>query len=277
MSKISYRISNIANPGITGFFCGAYSEEENIGYAIISEAGAKKYLLSKIFVYEPFRNKGIGTSIIESIVLYLKDIQAEILQINYGKDIILDKFEKFLSKSTWSPAELMCTFYRIDTKKAIGTFINKYFVDKPIPNIRVKFYNQLNEEEKKRITQYADLNVSDFSNPLRDNSCIVPELSLFAFDQNGDIAGWIVVEDLRKGELSFTLSYVAEKHRSNGLGLKLQFEIFRQAKELRLIEKYKYITFESFKEDIRNSKMYDLIFNESIVSKYPCYRRTMLL
>lgn len=277
MTQILYKISNIANPGIIGYFFGAYLLDENIGYAIVTQIEENRYVLSKIFVQESYRNNGIGTILIKRIISFLKEIDAVSLQINYGKDIMRNAFEHFLSQFVWSETEMMCTFYRIDTAKTIKTYIDRFFRGNQMSGIAIKFYEYLDNEEKKYLTHYADKYVTNFSNPFKEDKCIVPQLSVFAFDKQGEIAGWIIVENLKKDELSFTLSYIVKEYQPSGLGLKLQYEIFKRAKELNLAKKYPFVTFESYNDDARNSKLYELLFEKSIVSRFPCYRKTMRL
>ncbi|UQZ83118.1 Acetyltransferase (GNAT) family protein [Paenibacillus konkukensis] len=170
-----------------------------------------------VFVDGRFRNRGIGTALMQELKAHLHRIKKRAC-IEYYALNQYEALERVLVKSGWQPPAVYSRFYRCDIFAGMPSpWIRRF---KLPARFRVVPWSELRQNELALMNTLQEQDFNDYFMPLQKESIIDRSCSL-ALKLDEQIVGWSIVDRELTDTLLYRALYIREAYRDQGLGLAL--------------------------------------------------------
>ncbi|MDR1610597.1 MAG: GNAT family N-acetyltransferase [Candidatus Symbiothrix sp.] len=253
------KIINYAN----GF--GAFIGNNMIGILLLSKSADGYIHIIYFNVLPLFRCKGIGSALLRLAEKYSASISSTKIIVKYNSlNHSLDRCNNFFVNNGFIQAKYTYTTIKLKRSKFLNNIVPEKFnsqIRDHLKNIEIKWGSSLDGRTLSIIDCQSKKIISGGLLPLNSIENMFKDLSVFVFDDENLIA-WSVVDLRGHNEVSIRATFIVEKYRKYRLGLFLWNSIFCRAKENSVHDFIRWISFDFDKEDVRNNRLYSLLFDK---------------
>lgn len=194
-----------------------------VGFAIAERQADGGAQLLSLKVDRVWRRRGIGTGLLQRLMLFLAKENITPLSLRYkARAEISACFEPILARLGWSPprTDFVLLEGRSDQLAAID-WADRFPIDAPY---RLLPWAQLSGEQR---AQVAALDAPSELQPPADPQGLEPSLCLALLHHNS-LVGWLLVHRTNASSVRYSSLFVAPGHRGRARGLALLAEAFRR-------------------------------------------------
>lgn len=226
-----------------------------VGLAYASFIGEKRAArLHSLFVLEKFRNKGIGTALLQKVEEVARGRLCQAIHANFTKPSGSPekRVERLFEKTGWEPPQRAGFIYKLHSREMLE---EKWMNLPPSPLFQIGRWAEATGDELDRLKAKTGVCYDVWHSPFDRSFDTACSLCLKC---EGDIVGWVVTEKISAETVLFHTLYVFEGHRGSGKALALLSESVKLA--------YRHYAKAGFHVRADNVKMQKLV--KKLMGKY---------
>ena len=219
-------IKDLASGSDTVFAIGGYFFNVPAGFIICESDGNGFAEITWLYVLEKYRNKGLGTLLLNEAVVGLRQLKYRQVRLKFRKPPGIEKLplESLLQKSGWSAPEKYNIIIHADNRVLSAKWLKSELPEQ----FEIFLWRDATEEELKQLEESAKSErwFPEYLSPF--GSSYDPDTST-GLKHNGDIAGWMLTRRVSDALLAFDKVIVRNEFMKAAPGISLVAESIRLA------------------------------------------------
>lgn len=201
---------------------GVFWDGQPIGIAIMSREGLlKTATIEDFYIAEPWRNRGVGTQLMQHLIEFLKKKEYVVLIIKYeSRSDTLEGMEKILDREHFHPPEILNQRYHFSSFGFNPPWLYRNY---PLSSgLEIFPWDQLTPDEEERIRFKVDhWAIPEEISPFDDPPIPVEYSCSFGLRNQKEVIGWAVLHRVAQDTLRYTALYLKDEHRNGRAGVAL--------------------------------------------------------